>query len=405
FIRSRLHGPERSIKFIRLFMYKRKQVFAAACLGLFVFGMTLITLGSILPSLKTDFQTEGVNAGVLTSILPIGILGGSLIFGPIVDRYGYKLLLIISVFISAVALAGLAYTRSLPILYSCIFLIGFGGGIINGGTSALVADISTENKGASLSLLGVFFGLGALGMPLLLGILSKHFPYTTILAAVGFFMFLPLVYFLLVAFPKPKQAQGFPLKQGIKLLKEPALLLTGFFLFFQSGVESLINNWITSFLQHTGKITNEEALLALSFSLVGLTLARLLLGALLKRISSFTVLLISLLLIVTGSLLLAYFPSYTISFAALIVTGMGLAAGFPVILGYVGQLYANLSGTAFSIALVIALTGNTLINYLFGIISDRYNITWLPLSVIACTICMFFLLLLIRQKISGKIKL
>ena len=57
----------------------------------------------------------------------------------------------------------------------CMFFIGFGGGIINGGTNALVADISAENKGANLSLLGVFFGIGALGMPLLLGVLSKHF--------------------------------------------------------------------------------------------------------------------------------------------------------------------------------------------------------------------------------------
>ncbi|MBC7873858.1 MAG: MFS transporter, partial [Ferruginibacter sp.] len=176
-------------------MYKKNQVFAAACIGLFLFGMTLITLGSILPSLKISFAGQGLRAGILTSILPLGILTGSLIFGPIVDRYGYKSLLIISVFISAVALEGLAFTKSLALLYTCIFLIGFGGGIINGGTSALVSDISTENKGASLSLLGVFFGLGALGMPLLLGILSKHFPYTTILSAVGFFMFLPLIYF------------------------------------------------------------------------------------------------------------------------------------------------------------------------------------------------------------------
>ena len=181
-------------------------------------------------------------------------------------------------------------------MYVCIFFIGFGGGIINGGTNALVADISTENKGANLSLLGVFFGIGALGMPLLLGILSKHFDYTTILSAVGFFMFLPVIYFLLIRFPTPKQAQGFPLKEGIKLLKQPALLLTGFFLFFQSGVESLINNWTTTFLQTKLKITNEAALYALSFSVVGLTVARLLLGVLLKKISSFIVMMVSLII-------------------------------------------------------------------------------------------------------------
>ena len=386
-------------------MYKRTRVFAAACIGLFLFGMILITLGSILPLLKTKFEADGLNAGILASILPIGILTGSLIFGPIVDRYGYKSLLILSVLISALALEGLAFTQSLPLLYICIFLIGFGGGSINGGTSALVSDISTENKGASLSILGVFFGIGALGMPLLLGVLSKYFLYTTILAAVGFFMLLPVIYFLFIAFPAPKQAQGFPLKEGVKLLKEPVLLLTGFFLFFQSGVESLVNNWTTSFLQDKVRTTHEDALYALSFYLVGLTIVRLLLGTLLKKISSFMVLMTSLLLIASGSFILMYTSTYTISFTALIITGIGLAAGFPVMLGYVGQLYASLSGTAFSIALVIALTGNTIINYLFGMIADKYSIHYLPLLIIACIICMIFILITIKQKIAGKVKL
>jgi FHS family glucose/mannose:H+ symporter-like MFS transporter len=385
-------------------MYKRNQVFAAACTGLFLFGMILITLGSILPSLKTKFVTDGVKAGLLTSILPIGILTGSLIFGPIVDRYGYKLLLIVSVLISAISLEGLAFTQSLSLLYICVFFIGFGGGIINGGTNALVADISSE-KGASLSLLGVFFGIGALGMPLLLGILSKHFEYTSILSAIGFFMLLPVIYFFIVTFPIPKQAQGFPLKEGVKLLKEPALLLTGFFLFFESGVESLVNNWTTSYLQARIKTSNEDALYALSFSLVGLTIARLLLGSLLKKISSFVVQMISLLLVAAGSFILLYTLSYNITFAGLIITGVGLAAGFPVILGYIGQLYASLSGTAFSIALVIALAGNTILNYLFGIIADNYSINHLPLLIIACIVCMILLLIAIKRKIVSKVRL
>jgi FHS family glucose/mannose:H+ symporter-like MFS transporter len=205
-------------------MYNRSQVFAAACAGLFVFGMTLVTLGSILPGLKTNFPGDALNTGLLAALLPLGIMGGSLVFGPIVDRYGYKLLLILSVFVSGIALGGLALTNSAPVIYLCIFLIGFGGGIINGGTSALVADISTKNKGASLSLFGVFYGIGALGMPLLLGLLAKRYEYNTILGVVSVFLLFPIVYYLLIKFPSPKHTQGFPLKQGIKLLKEKALL-------------------------------------------------------------------------------------------------------------------------------------------------------------------------------------
>jgi fucose permease len=102
--------------------------------------------------------------------------------------------------------------------------------------------------------------------------------------------------------------------------------------------------------------------------------------------------------------MLIYTASYGMAFTALIIIGAGFAAGFPVVLGYIGQLYANLSGTAFSIALVIALTGNTLLNYLFGIISNRYSISSLPVLLLACVTCMLVLLIMIKQKITVKTK-
>ncbi|HEX5654633.1 MAG TPA: MFS transporter [Chitinophagaceae bacterium] len=381
-------------------MYKRNQVFAAACLGLLLFGMTLITLGSILPILSDKFGNDGFSAAVAVSLLPLGILAGSLVFGPIVDRYGYKLLLAASILVSALAMAGIALTYNLLLLYTCIFFIGLGGGIINGGTSALVADISEANKGANLSILGVFFGIGALGMPLLLGLLSRQFDYRQILLAVGIFMFLTVAYFLFIKFPAPKQAQGFPVKEGVKLLKEPVLLLSAFFLFFQSGLESLVNNWTTSFFQDQIKTSDEDALYALSFSLLGLTLARILLGGLLKKFSPLGVLLVSLLLVGLGGLLLLFANTYSFAFAALVVCGIGIAAGFPVILGYIGQLYASLSGTAFSIAFVIALGGNMIINYIFGRIAAQAGTQYLPIAILACILCMIALLFFIQQKIT-----
>jgi MFS family permease len=386
-------------------MYKRTHVFAAACAGIFLFGMVLIVYGSIMPALTEKFAPLGFDAGIPASILPAGILAGALVFGPVVDRYGYKLLLIFSILICAVAVAGLAFAESVSLLYICIFFAGFGGGIINGGTSSLVADISSENKGANLSLLGVFFGIGALGLPLLLGVLSKQFTYSAILGAVSVFMVLTVFYFIATKFPLPKHTQGFPLKAGIKLLKEPALLLTSFFLFFQSAAELLTSNWTTSFLQAKLKIDNEDALYALSFNVAGLTVARLLLGWLLKKTSSFTIQLFSLLTIVCGYLLLIYSGSYAIAIAALVIIGAGLAAGFPVILGYIGQLYTNLSGTAFSIAFTIALAGNTLLNYIFGIIAKNYSITYLPLMILGCAACMIILLFLIKRNIDSKVKM
>ena len=77
-------------------MLNKKLIFWAACFGILLFGIGLITLGSIAPDLKTKFSLDDVSAGTLFSILPIGILTGSLIFGPVCDRYEYKIILIIA---------------------------------------------------------------------------------------------------------------------------------------------------------------------------------------------------------------------------------------------------------------------------------------------------------------------
>ena len=346
-----------------------------------------------------------IGSAKLVSILPIGIVAGSLLFGPVADRYGYKMLFIATALLMLLAFEGLAFANSFLLLQVSIFVLGFGGGIINGSTNAVVADISSEDKGANLSLLGVFFGVGALGMPLLLSILSNRFEYPYILSSVGLIMLLAAIYFLTIKFPTAKHEKGLPVKEALKLLKQPALLLTSFFLFFQSGAESLINNWTTTFFQSDLKFSEQDSLFALSCYLGGLTLTRLLLGKLLKKISSFSIMIASLLLAAAGGFLLLYSDSYANSLIALIMLGAGFAASFPVILGYIGYIYANLSGTAFSIAFVIGLTGNTLINYFFGLLSNQYGTKQLPVLLLCVIACLVIQLLLIKQNISSKIKM
>ena len=149
-------------------------IFFCACLGMLLFGASLITLGSVAAPLREKFQLDAIASGTMFSILPIGILAGSLLFGPFSDRYGYKIILALSCLFIAGGFQGIAYSPSLGLLKLCIFLFGIGGGSINGAANAVVADISAKHKGANLSLLGVFFAIGALGMPFVLGALDEE---------------------------------------------------------------------------------------------------------------------------------------------------------------------------------------------------------------------------------------
>ncbi len=381
-------------------MYNKKFVFSAACLGMLLFGIVLISLGSILPTITTKFGLNELSIGTLASILPLGILAGSLVFGPIVDRYGYKNLLIICSLLVFTGLEGIAFAESFFILQISILFIGFGGGVINGGTNALVADISTAEKGASLSYLGVFFGIGALGMPAILGLLSESFSQSNIISGIGFFVLIPIIFFIIIKFPVPKQLQGFPIKEGLSLIKESVLLLFGFILFFESGMEGVINNWTTTYLIKELNVNPENALFALSCFVAGMTITRLLLGSILKKLPSYVVMFICLGIAFIGIMILIYTSSYAVAISGLILLGIGLAAGFPLTLGYVGDIYSNLSGTAFSIVLAISLIGNMLVNYLVGLVAHTYGIKQFTTLFIICIVFMSILLsvVIIRLK-------
>ena len=63
-------------------MYNRNLVFAAACLGMLLFGIVFLSLGSVNNMLAERFHLDDNGIGTLTALLPFGILAGSLIFGP-----------------------------------------------------------------------------------------------------------------------------------------------------------------------------------------------------------------------------------------------------------------------------------------------------------------------------------
>ena len=384
-------------------MYNKNLVFTASCLGMLIFGVVLTTLGVILPSLIVKFNIDKIHAGTLMSLMSIGILTGSLTFGPIADRYGYKGLLSISALLVLIGMEGIAVTTEFFILRIAVFLIGFGGGIINGGTNALVADISEGGRSANLSLLGMFFGLGAIGMPLLLGFLMNRISYESFLGAVGIFVLLPTIFFLSIRFPLPKQPDKIPLRQGFSLLKKSTLLILSLILFFESGIEITIASWTTLFLNEELAVQPDQAVFYLSFFWLGMVLARFVLGYILKSVAPDSVLLTCLAIAFFGTLLMFFSHDVIVTVFALSLIGIGFAAGFPVILGYIGDLFPQLSGTAFSIAFVIALIGGTILPFVTGVSADSFGLRYSILLVPVCLAGMVILFLIIRNRIHRDI--
>ncbi len=368
--------------------YNKKTVFNTACVILFTFGVSVICLGTILPEITKKFGVNELAAGGLASILPLGIMVGSLFCGPFADKNGYKGLFMLCCTLVMLGMEGLAFGNSWGIIQGSVFLIGAGGGALNSASSALVADISEGERGAKLSVLGVFYGLGALILPFIIAVLSSYFDAFTVIGGLGAAVLLVIILIAMVTFPEAKQQGGFPMKEALQMIKNPVLLLLGMVMFFQSGLEGLVSNWTNGFLQDGLEIDGQKALMGLTVHMAALTLMRVALGYLLKKYKDTTVLNWCYGLMVAGVFIFWLGNIFALKLVALALLGAGFAGIFPIFLGMVGDKFAALSGTAFSIIFVIALIGNMLLNYGMGMLSFQYGIQQLPILLVVCVLLM-----------------
>lgn len=383
-------------------MKSRTIAFISVFAGILLFGVSMVLIGSVLPLLKLRLGLSDIIAGGLFSILPFGLLIGSISFGPITDKYGYRWVLSIACLFLAIGFIGIGHTFSLLLLRISILFFGIGGGVINGATSALISDLSNDNKKiANLNLLGVFFGIGAFCMPLILSTLNDELYVLAINIAAMMSVLISLL-FLLIKYPLSVKKEKVSFKLIPLFLKKKVFLIICFFLFFQSAFEAIINNWSVSYFTEQLRVPQRDALIALSFSVLGMTLMRILTGGVFRNVKSKTLLQISFSLFIAGVICLFIPSSFIyINTFGLFLIGAGLSPGFPVMLGLTGNMFKEISGTAFSFVMFIALTGNIIINYITGILIEQLGIGVFVYVILIQVLTMITLYLLIKKEDKG----
>jgi MFS family permease len=360
----------------------------------------MVMIGSVLPLLKIRLGLSDIVAGGLFSILPLGLLIGSVYFGPVSDKYGYRWVLATASLFLAIGFIGIGHSWSLWLLRVCILFFGIGGGVINGATSALISDLSSDDKKiANLNLLGVFFGLGAFCMPLVLSTLNQS-DYVTVINIVAILCILVAALFLFISYPIAVEKEKISFKLIPLFFKNKVFLIICFFLFFQSAFEAIMNNWSVSYFMQHLQVDQKQALVALSFLVLGMTLMRILTGGVFRNISTKNLLRIAFVLLSVGAVcLFVQLPSsYYLNTFGLFLIGAGLSPGFPVMLGLTGNMYKEISGTAFSFVMLIALTGNIVINYITGVMVQYFGVRAFIYVILAEIIIMFTLYLFIRKE-------
>lgn len=377
--------------------YSTSAVFVAACAGMGFFGVTMLSLGPILGQLNTI--VEGANA--LPSTMSIGIILGTVLFGPIVDKFGYKWLLIISSALALLGVQGLAQFSQIGLLHASIACLGLGGGILNGLTNALVSDIYDDSKrGGRLGVLGAFYCIGALLWTLLNYFIADfHTPLYAMSALMAGF----IVYFCCIAFPQAKPSENVSLKKSLGLLKYPALILFAIVLFFESGFEGASGSFTVEFFTKTGAMGAKAATLAMTWFTIGMMAGRFPLGAITRKLKDLGTLYTYLSVALVGVIVFWLAQTPAAAYASMTLIGFGVGATYPVILNFIGGTFRELSGTAMSVALFIALLGQYSFNSISGAAFKAGSYTTLPTLLIFAVVAMMCLVP-VALKVAGKMK-
>src|SRR4051812_8746466 len=130
----------------------RLTLLTAATISIFVYGMIAAVAGSIVPQLSARMQLTPSQIGNLFLIQAAGMMIASLAFGPLVDSRGKKAGMLASLGFVTLALVSFPQSSSRIGMFSCMALLGFGGGGLTTTASTLLSDINPARRAAILTV-------------------------------------------------------------------------------------------------------------------------------------------------------------------------------------------------------------------------------------------------------------
>jgi MFS transporter, FHS family, glucose/mannose:H+ symporter len=337
----------------------------------------MAVLGTLfgLPEMRERLHVNLAQQGNMLLLLYLGIFIATLAAGPTIDAIGNKAILIVSSLLVAAGMAGFAFAHSFESGAVPAVLLGCGGGGLNTSTNALVSDLFDENRGSMLNLLGIFYGIGALCIPLLAAAITGHFaiaPQLFFCAALAVFC---VLLYAVMHFPAAAAAQTFSWSDAFAVSRYPGVLVLGFLLFCQSGNEASIAGWTSTYVGEAG-VRAQTATFILAGYWAALMIGRLLVARLLQFVSKEQLVLVSGIGAFLGALILLTNRSREMLIVGVLVIGLSYAGIFPTALAIAGDAYQKMAGTVFGLLIAIALVGGMSFPWAVGQISQKSGIRY-----------------------------
>jgi FHS family glucose/mannose:H+ symporter-like MFS transporter len=353
----------------------RTPLFFAAATAIFLFGIVLALLGTLfgLPQVLARLHVQMAEEGDLFLLLFLGVFAASVVAGPLIERMGNQRLLMVSALLAALGLLGIAFAESFQSAGVASFILGAGGGGLNTSGNVLVSELYGEARGSMLNLLSVFYGIGALAVPLIVASTGNRIPVRGVLIACGALAMLSALAYALLRFPPARQQHGFHLGDFLRVARSPGVVLLGVLLFFQSGNEGAIGGWTSAYLGTLGANAN-TATWVLTCYWLGMIVGRATAPGLLKIMPKTQLILLSGIGAFAGCGLLIFAQNIFVADMAATLIGLSFAAVYPTTLAIAGDRYADNAATVFGVLFAIGLLGGMSVPWAIGQVGNAWGL-------------------------------
>ncbi|AXI29265.1 MFS transporter [Priestia megaterium] len=269
--------------------------FALASYALYLLGGLVITaVGSVLPQLLTHYHVSYTVGGQLVLLGSLGFLIGVPLSSFLLGRFSEMNLLTISSLMIALSQIGMLLLPPFEWIIAFNFLTGIGVAALEVVVATLMMEVFIGRRAIVMSYLEVSFGLGALLMPLVASLLISQnswrfsFFITSILAL--------LMVVVCKMIPFKKETVSTSESDALDASSEPApvlaksqrwkiLALFSVMIFMYAGVESSMNNFLSSIFIAYLDVIPSQATLSISVFWVAMLIGRVATGWIIRIVT------------------------------------------------------------------------------------------------------------------------
>nr|WP_262917171.1 MFS transporter [Subsaxibacter sp. CAU 1640] len=333
-------------------------------------GFCFATWAARIPTIKDLFSLNEAELGNVLLTLPISSLMGLPLSGWLVAKFDSRKPLIVSFVLLNIALALIGLSNSILMLVVAVFIFSFCMRILN---IAMNTQSISVQKSFVRKIIGSFHGLWSSGG--LIGVIFSTFMVKygvslqnhTLIAA-SFSLIVGLIAYPLLL-KNDRAAEGNKLQ-----LRKPdrQIVLLGVLVFFAAVCEGGIFDWSGVYFKEVVK----EDLFTLGYLIfmVFMALSRFFSDVLIEKLGMKRMYIISSSFISVGITSLILFPYFWPSIVALSITGLGVAAIFPMTFMLAGTSKKYSAGMAISIVATYAIVGMLIGPPLIGYIAHAFNL-------------------------------